>query len=168
MRHPERIIFASGEELAAFAERTFAARGPGFAGDLFGFPVEIDPNLPGGTFAVVHHGRVQLFKLSTHPVEVLAMNEEAATLPVAASQEDAALARATNPAAPEAAPAPTEPMLQWFEYAHLPTHLQQVSRAFGELAHMVVTTLPRNAERTVALRKLLEGKDAAVRAAISQ
>lgn len=30
--------------------------------------------------------------------------------------------------------------------------------------HHIVTSLPRNAERTVALRKLLEAKDAAVRA----
>jgi hypothetical protein len=31
---------------------------------------------------------------------------------------------------------------------------------------MVVRTVPRSPERTVALRKLLEGKDAAVRAAM--
>jgi hypothetical protein len=35
---------------------------------------------------------------------------------------------------------------------------------FYELACYIVTALPRNAERTVALRKLLEAKDAAVRA----
>lgn len=57
-----------------------------------------------------------------------------------------------------------EPMLQFFTYAHLPKHLQAVSRPFGELAATLVDTLPQNPERHVALRKLLEAKDAAVRA----
>lgn len=57
-----------------------------------------------------------------------------------------------------------EPIMQFFTYAHLPEKLQTVSKPFGELAEQIVTTLPRNPERTVALRKLLEGKDAAVRA----
>ncbi len=55
-------------------------------------------------------------------------------------------------------------IIQFFAYAHLPAHLQEVSRPFGELAELIVSTLPRNPERTVALRKLLESKDAAVRA----
>lgn len=65
---------------------------------------------------------------------------------------------------------PTEPehIMQYFEYAHLPPHLQQVSKPFGELAQQLVATLPRNPERTVALRKLLEGKDAAVRARLAK
>lgn len=57
-----------------------------------------------------------------------------------------------------------DPMLQFFAYAHLPADLQEVSRAFSELAHRMVETLPRNPERTVGLRKLLEAKDCAVRA----
>ena len=57
-----------------------------------------------------------------------------------------------------------EPMLQFFAYAHLPEHLQVISRPFGELAELMVTTLPRNPERTAGLRKLLEAKDCAVRA----
>lgn len=57
-----------------------------------------------------------------------------------------------------------EPILQFFDYAHLPPHLQQVSHPFCNLADSIVQTLPRNPERTVALRKLLEAKDAAVRA----
>lgn len=60
----------------------------------------------------------------------------------------------------------TEPIMQFFAYAHLPERLQVVSRPFGELAQQIVATLPRNPERTVALRKLLEAKDAAVRALI--
>lgn len=58
----------------------------------------------------------------------------------------------------------TEPILQFFAHAHLPPHLAAVSRPFGEMAQNIVDTLPRNPERTVALRKLLEAKDAAVRA----
>jgi hypothetical protein len=57
-----------------------------------------------------------------------------------------------------------DPIMQFFAFAHLPAHLQEVSKPFGELAAHIVATLPRNPERTVALRKLLEGKDAAVRA----
>jgi hypothetical protein len=58
----------------------------------------------------------------------------------------------------------TEPILQFFAYSHLPAHLQEVSKPFGDLAEQICATLPRNPERTVALRKLLEAKDAAVRA----
>lgn len=54
-------------------------------------------------------------------------------------------------------------VLQFFAYAHLPPHLQAVSRPFCELAEIVADG-PANAESTVALRKLLEAKDAAVRA----
>ena len=57
-----------------------------------------------------------------------------------------------------------EPILQFFAYAHLPAHLQEVSKPFGDMANDIVAKLPRNPERTVALRKLLESKDAAVRA----
>ncbi len=62
----------------------------------------------------------------------------------------------------------TEHILQFFVYEHLPEHLQEVSRPFGELAREIVDTLPRNPERTVALRKLLESKDAAVRAKLAK
>ncbi len=58
----------------------------------------------------------------------------------------------------------TEPIMQFFAYEHLPAHLQEASKPFGELAKLIVDSLPRNPERTVALRKLLESKDAAVRA----
>lgn len=59
-----------------------------------------------------------------------------------------------------------EKMLAWFRFEHLPEKLQAVSRPFGELAIHLTHTLPASAERTVALRKLLESKDAAVRAAL--
>ena len=60
----------------------------------------------------------------------------------------------------------SEPILQFFAYEHLPAHLQQVSAPFAALAYVIIDRLPRNPERTVALRKLLEAKDAAVRAAL--
>ena len=62
----------------------------------------------------------------------------------------------------------TEHIMQFFAFEHLPPHLQAVSKPFGELAQTIVDTLPRNPERTVALRKLLEAKDAAVRALIAK
>jgi len=58
----------------------------------------------------------------------------------------------------------TEPLLQFFAYAHLPIELQDISAPFSGLAHRMVDKLPRNPERTVMLRKLLEAKDCAVRA----
>lgn len=74
----------------------------------------------------------------------------------------------------------SEPIMQFFAYEHLPEKLQAVSKPFCELARIVVGEpevpagtsvqfpLPRNAERTVTLRKLLEAKDAAVRAALAK
>lgn len=62
----------------------------------------------------------------------------------------------------------TEHIEQFFAWEHLPPHLQEVSRPFGELAQKIVESLPRNPERTVALRKLLESKDAAVRAKVAK
>lgn len=57
-------------------------------------------------------------------------------------------------------------ILQFFRYDHLPLAMQAVSKPFGDLAHQVAETIPSNPERSVALRKLLEAKDAAVRATI--
>lgn len=60
-----------------------------------------------------------------------------------------------------------EPMMRWFSYGHLADpSAQAVSREFFLLATMLVGTFPRTAERTAALRKLLEGKDCAVRCAL--
>jgi hypothetical protein len=57
-------------------------------------------------------------------------------------------------------------LMQFFAFGHLPPKLQEISAPFGTLANLIVQTLPRNPERTVALRKLLEAKDCAVRAAL--
>lgn len=56
-------------------------------------------------------------------------------------------------------------VLRLFAYSHLPQHLQDVSREFHDLAHNIAGR-SSNRETTVALRKLLESKDAAVRAAL--
>lgn len=63
---------------------------------------------------------------------------------------------------------PPEHIMQFFAYGHLPEATRAVSAPFGELAKTIVETIPRNPERTVALRKLLEAKDAAVRAFIAK
>jgi len=55
-------------------------------------------------------------------------------------------------------------ILQFFTYQHLPAHLQEVSKPFCELANWIVENLEPNSETSTALRKLLEAKDAAVRA----
>lgn len=55
-------------------------------------------------------------------------------------------------------------MMQFFAFDHLPPTLREASRPFGELARHIIDELPSNPERTVALRKLLEAKDCAVRA----
>ena len=59
-----------------------------------------------------------------------------------------------------------ERMLKWFEFADLPEHLQAVSSGFWDLACSVCALVDPGPERTVALRKLLEAKDAAVRAKV--
>jgi hypothetical protein len=61
---------------------------------------------------------------------------------------------------------PRDPFLQFFRYDHLPDDLKIVSHRFAELATWIAETLPRNPERSVALRKLLEAKDCAVRSVI--
>jgi len=56
-------------------------------------------------------------------------------------------------------------MLKWFERSHLPEPLQEISGAFHTVAEFIISTIAPGPERTVALRKLLESKDAAERAA---
>lgn len=58
-----------------------------------------------------------------------------------------------------------EHVLQFFKFSHLTLELQAVAYPFHELAYRVARGA-QNAETTVALRKLLEAKDAAVRAAL--
>jgi len=72
------------------------------------------------------------------------------------------LARVTNRPSPNIAH-----ILQFFSYEHLPERLQEISKPFHDLAHSLAEQT-NNQETSVALRKLLEAKDAAVRAAISK
>ncbi len=57
-------------------------------------------------------------------------------------------------------------IIQFFSYQHLPEHLQRTSKLFHDLAHALEADLASNPEKTVAFRKLLEAKDAAVRAGL--
>lgn len=61
-----------------------------------------------------------------------------------------------------------DPIMQFFVYAHLPANLAEVSKPFADLANAIANNIPHNQERAVALRKLLEAKDAAVRASIAK
>lgn len=58
--------------------------------------------------------------------------------------------------------------LEWFRYEHLPENLQHTSKQFFVLADWLVQNITPGVQREVALQKLLEAKDAAVRAAIEQ
>jgi hypothetical protein len=60
----------------------------------------------------------------------------------------------------------TEAILCFFAYEHLPPKLREVSEPFADLAARVAVEL-EGPEATVCLRKLLEAKDCAVRAALS-
>lgn len=68
-------------------------------------------------------------------------------------------------AMPESGPG-IERMLKWFAFAHLPPHLQAISQPFHDLAEIIDQNVPPGPERTVAFRKLLESKDAAVRSVV--
>ena len=62
------------------------------------------------------------------------------------------------------------PILDYFDYDHLPEDLQEVSKPFHELAHKIVESSDqyRNpAEIAAGLRKLLEAKDCIVRSRLS-
>ena len=60
------------------------------------------------------------------------------------------------------------PIMQYFEYKHLPENLQKVSKPFWELAITMEASLPPGPEKNVGLRKLLESKDCMVRAALKR
>ncbi len=63
----------------------------------------------------------------------------------------------------------TAQILRWFSYAHLHGRARDISIGFHDLALALVEELPEGGpELTVGLRKLLEAKDCAVRAAIDQ
>ncbi len=57
-------------------------------------------------------------------------------------------------------------VLQFFTYQHLQPELRDLSKKFADLATELSQVLPANQESSVALRKLLEAKDAAIRAKV--
>jgi hypothetical protein len=59
---------------------------------------------------------------------------------------------------------PSEALLKYFSYAHLPENLQAISKPLCELAQQMEEILPDGPEKTTGLRKLLEAKDCFVRA----
>ena len=58
------------------------------------------------------------------------------------------------------------PLLRYFSHDHLKRPLKSVSEQFAGLASWLDARLPDGSEKTVALRKLLEAKDAAVRSVL--
>lgn len=58
------------------------------------------------------------------------------------------------------------PIMRYFEYAHLPPHLQAVSKPICELAKAMDDLLDDGPEKSAGLRKLLEAKDCLVRASL--
>ena len=59
-------------------------------------------------------------------------------------------------------------MMRWFEWQHLPEHLQEVSKCCHILAELMDEELPEGPEKTAGLRKLLEAKDCFVRAELER
>ena len=59
---------------------------------------------------------------------------------------------------------PSDRILKFFAWEHLPADLRPVSQACGDLATAMAEGLPEGPEKTAGLRKLLESKDCFVRA----
>lgn len=53
-----------------------------------------------------------------------------------------------------------------FRYAHLPNHLQEVSKPFHDMAMDLVENTPPSAELTLAIRHLWDAKNLIVFAAV--
>jgi hypothetical protein len=60
----------------------------------------------------------------------------------------------------------TAQIARYFAYDHLPERLRPVSKPCHDLAEQMIASLPDGPELTTGLRKLLEGKDCFVRAAL--
>ncbi|WP_326829669.1 hypothetical protein OIE13_05905 [Streptosporangium sp. NBC_01810] len=57
---------------------------------------------------------------------------------------------------------------RYFDFEHLPPHLQAISQPCHDLAAEMIEQVPDGPELTAGLRKLLEAKDCFVRAALPQ
>lgn len=67
----------------------------------------------------------------------------------------------------------SHPLLRFFEYGHLPAELQKISGPFRQQAIRLINDLPAaslepGGQGTLALQRLLDSKDAAVRASLPQ
>lgn len=58
--------------------------------------------------------------------------------------------------------------IKYFAFAHLPAHLQTVSKPLGELTKKLEAELPDGPEKSAGMRKLLEAKDCFVRSAMDK
>lgn len=56
--------------------------------------------------------------------------------------------------------------IKYFAFAHLPPHLQAISKPIGQLAEQLEQLLPDGPEKSAGMRKLLEAKDCFVRTAL--
>jgi len=57
-----------------------------------------------------------------------------------------------------------DPIMRLFAYEHLSARLQEVSKPFADFVQKIILDLPPNPERTACIQKLLEAKNAALRA----
>ncbi len=57
-------------------------------------------------------------------------------------------------------------ILEYFQYGNLPDRLRTISAHFAGVAQYMDEELPSGAEKSTCLRKLLEAKDAGMRAAL--
>jgi hypothetical protein len=57
-------------------------------------------------------------------------------------------------------------LIRYFENSHLKPPLAGISQTFKDMALYIDSKLPDGSEKSTSLRKLLEAKDAAVRAAL--
>ncbi|MGH9033671.1 MAG: hypothetical protein ACRDZV_16230 [Acidimicrobiia bacterium] len=60
----------------------------------------------------------------------------------------------------------TQAIARYFEFGHLPEHLQAVSRPCHDLAELMIGSLDDGPELSAGLRKLLEAKDCFVRVGV--
>ena len=72
------------------------------------------------------------------------------------------------PEKPPGTQAGNDPHLEYFKYEHLPPHLQEISKPFGQFAAWMCWRLPWSAQRDQAVMWLLLAKDAAVRASLKK
>ncbi len=101
---------------------------------------------------------VPALQLSADYRKALAVTQPAASQPAAATP---------SPKVEDRHPA-TQQIMRHFGFGHLHPELAAVSREFHDFAHRLLTLCHDGPEFTVALRRILEAKDAAVRSAVEQ